>query len=804
MNQRDSMPLSRDAVDDPVANAADAHAAEPLAPLQPSAPASQRAMGQSHIHESARAQVAGAAHYIDDLPEVKGTLYAAPILSTVAHGTLNGVDASAALALPGVRGVVLAADVPGDKLLAAFAHDEPVFAEGTVQHIGQVIGLVVADSVMQARRAVRAVKLDITPLPAVLSVHDALKAQSYVLPPVFVRRGDAAQGLAQAAHRLQGAFEVGGQEHFYLEGQIAYALPLEQKQWCIYSSTQHPGEVQHWVAHALGIDNHAVKVECRRMGGGFGGKETQAGHLAVWAAVAAHKFGRAIKLRLDRDEDFMVTGKRHPFAYEYDVGFDDAGRITGLKLQMAANCGFSADLSGPVADRAVFHADNAYYLSDVDIASYRCKTNTQSHTAFRGFGGPQGVIVIEAILGDIARALGRDAQDVRMANLYGKDGSEGRNVTHYQMTVEDNILHALLPQLEQTAGYRARQADIARWNAQSPGLKRGLAITPVKFGISFTATLFNQAGALVHVYTDGSVQVNHGGTEMGQGLHTKVAQIVADELGVSLARVLVTASDTSKVPNASATAASSGTDLNGRAAQFAARNVRDNIASYVCGLDACGAGAIRFEGGQIISPKKVRAFDDVVKEAYANRIQLWSDGFYRTPKIHYDKATLTGRPFYYFSYGAACSEVVIDTLTGESRVTRVDILHDVGHSINPAIDIGQIEGGFVQGMGWLTTEQLVWNDKGYLATHAPSTYKIPATGDIPEHFRVDLWPEANREDNVGGSKAVGEPPFMLAISVYEALRNAVAAGRVGVDAAQPVVLTAPATAENVLRALGRL
>ena len=809
MNQRESLltslPVSRDAVDDPVASTADAHAAEPQAPQQPSAPASSRAMGQSHIHESARAQVAGAAHYIDDLPEVKGTLYAAPILSTVAHGTLNGVDASAALAQPGVRGVVLAADVPGDKLLAAFAHDEPVFAIDTVQHIGQVIGLVVADSVMQARRAVHAVKLDITPLSAVLSVHDALKTQSYVLPPVFVRRGDAATGLAQSAHRLNGAFEVGGQEHFYLEGQIAYALPLEQKQWWIYSSTQHPGEVQHWVAHALGIDNHAVKVECRRLGGGFGGKETQAGHLAVWAAVAANKFGRAVKLRLDRDEDFMVTGKRHPFAYEYDVGFDDTGRITGLKLQMAANCGFSADLSGPVADRAVFHADNAYYLSDVEIASYRCKTNTQSHTAFRGFGGPQGVIVIEAILGDIARVLGRDAQDVRMVNLYGKDAADGRNVTHYQMTVEDNILHALLPQLERDANYRQRQASIAAWNATSPVLKRGLAITPVKFGISFTATLFNQAGALVHVYTDGSVQVNHGGTEMGQGLHTKVAQIVANELGVPLSRVLVTATDTSKVPNASATAASSGTDLNGRAAQFAARNVRDNIASFVAGLDACGAGAIRFEGGYVISPKQVRAFNDVVKEAYANRIQLWSDGFYRTPKIHYDKATLTGRPFYYFSYGAACSEVVIDTLTGESRVTRVDILHDVGHSINPAIDIGQIEGGFVQGMGWLTTEQLVWNDKGHLATHAPSTYKIPATGDIPEHFKVELWPEANREDNVGGSKAVGEPPFMLAISVYEALRNAVAAGRgVGTDAAAPVALTAPATAENVLRALGKL
>ncbi|POR06137.1 xanthine dehydrogenase molybdopterin binding subunit [Diaphorobacter sp. LR2014-1] len=763
----------------------------------------QPAMGQPHAHESARAQVAGSAHYIDDLPEVKGTFYAAPILSTVAHGRLESVDTQAALQLAGVHGVVLAQDIPGDPVLAAFAHDEPVFAQATVQHIGQVIGLVVADSVMQARRAARQVKLSITALPAILTVQDALAAESYVLPPVHVRRGDAAQALAQAPHRLQGRLEVGGQEHFYLEGQIAYALPQEQGQWLIHSSTQHPGEVQHWVAHALGIDSHAVRVECRRMGGGFGGKETQAGHLAVWAALAAHKFGRPVKLRLDRDDDFMVTGKRHPFAYEWDVGFDDAGRITGLKLMMAANCGFSADLSGPVADRAVFHCDNAYFLEHVEIASYRCKTHTQSHTAFRGFGGPQGVIAIETILGDIARALGRDALDVRLANLYGL---HERNVTHYQMTVEDNILHDLLPQLEQSALYRQRQEAISTWNSANPVLKRGLGLTPVKFGISFTATLFNQAGALVHVYTDGSVQVNHGGTEMGQGLHTKVAQIVADELGVPLSRVLVTASDTAKVPNASATAASSGTDLNGRAAQFAARHVRDNLAAFVCGLDGCGAGAIRFAGGQVISPKRTRRWEDVVKEAYANRIQLWSDGFYRTPKIHYDKTTLTGRPFYYFAYGAACTEVAIDTHTGESRVLSVDILHDVGHSINPAIDLGQIEGGFVQGMGWLTTEQLVWNDEGRLATHAPSTYKIPATGDVPEHLRVQLWHQPNREDNVGGSKAVGEPPFMLAISVYEALRNAIAAARGdgGGDARAPVQLTAPATAENVLRALGRL
>jgi xanthine dehydrogenase large subunit len=759
------------------------------------------AAGQSHFHESARAQVAGAVNYIDDIPEVKGTLFAAPILSNVAHGRLLGVDAAAALAMPGVHGVVLAADVPGDPLLATFVHDEPIFAVDTVEHIGQVIGLVVADSVMQARHAARKVQLHIDALPAVLTVRDALAAQSFVLPPVTVRRGDAAAALARAPHTISGSLEVGGQEHFYLEGQIAYVLPQEQNQWLVYSSTQHPGEAQHWVSHALGIDNNAVRVECRRMGGGFGGKETQSGHMAVWAALAALKFGKPVKLRMDRDDDFMVTGKRHPFAYDYTAGFDARGRLCGLQLMMAANCGFSADLSGPVADRAIFHADNAYFLEDVVITSYRCKTNTQSHTAFRGFGGPQGMIVTESILGDIARHLGLDPLAVRLANLYSDEATAAggqRDTTHYGMRVEDNILAPLITTLAASSDYAQRRKDIARWNASSPVIQRGIAITPVKFGISFTATLFNQAGALVHVYTDGSVQANHGGTEMGQGLNTKVGQIVADELGVPFECVLVTASDTSKIPNASATAASAGTDLNARAAQYAARHVRDNLAQFVAGLDTCGAGAVRFAGGQVISPTQTRAFKDVVRQAYANRIQLWSDGFYRTPKIHYDKTTLTGRPFYYFAYGAACTEVAIDTLTGESRVLKVDILHDVGTSINPAIDIGQIEGGFVQGMGWLTTEQLVWNDKGQLSTHAPSTYKIPATGDIPEHFKVAFWPEPNREDNVFGSKAVGEPPFMLAISVFEAMKDAVASARADGGAVQ---LTAPATAENVLRAL---
>ena len=802
MNARGGISLSRSEGDDPLVNPANA-LADDAAPADAAEqaslardPARQQAAGRPTFHESASAQVAGAAAYVDDLAELKGTLYAAPILSTVAHARLLSVDASTVRAMDGIKAVLLAADLPADPMLAAFAHDEPIFAVDTVQHVGQVIGVVVANTVMQARHAARQVVCRYAELPAVLSVHEALQAKNYVLPPVFVRRGDAQAALDAAPHLLHGTLEVGGQEHFYLEGQVAYVVPQEQNQYLVYSSTQHPGEVQHWVAHALGVDNHAVRVECRRMGGGFGGKETQAGHMAVWAAVAARHLRKPVKLRLDRDDDFHITGKRHPFAYEYSVGFDATGRLCGLKLMMAVNCGFSADLSGPVADRAIFHADNAYFLQDVDIASYRCKTHTQSHTAFRGFGGPQGMIVTEAIMGDIAQHLKLDPLDVRRRNLYGL---HERNVTHYQMTVEDNILDPLLSKLELTAQYRYRRQAISAWNEKSPVIKRGIAITPVKFGISFTATLFNQAGALVHVYTDGSAQVNHGGTEMGQGLNTKVCQIVADELGIAFESVLATATDTSKIPNASATAASAGTDLNARAAQYAARHVRDNLAQFVAGLDGCGAGAVRFFGGEVSTPCMSRAFADVVKLAFANRIQLWSDGFYRTPKIHYDKATLTGRPFYYFAYGAACTEVAIDTLTGESRILKVDILQDVGCSINPAIDIGQIEGGFVQGMGWLTTEQLVWNDKGRLATHAPSTYKIPATGDIPAHLKIDFWPEPNPEDNVFGSKAVGEPPFMLAISVYEALRDAVGSTK---PAGHVVNLRAPATAENVLAALG--
>lgn len=759
-------------------------------------------MGLPH-HESATQQIDGSARYVDDMPEIAGTLHAAPVLSKHAHGVVLSLNMDEALTHPGIQGAVTSNDIPGDPMIASFGHDEAVFADRVVQYVGHVMALIVGDSHSQARAAACAVHATIAQRPAVLNVRDALKQAQFVLPPVHVARGDAPAAIATAAHVLQGTLDVGGQEHFYLEGQIAYAIPQENNEWLIHASTQHPGEIQHWVAHALAVPMHAVRVVCRRMGGGFGGKETQAGHLAVWAALAARKFNRPVKMRLDRDDDFLITGKRHPFSYDYRVGFDDNGVIQGLDITHLVDCGYSADLSGPVADRAIFHTDNAYFLEHVRITSYRCKTNKQSHTAFRGFGGPQGMIATEVIMGEIARKLGMDALQVRFNNLYGTDT---RNTTHYGCTVHDNILHPLLSQLSQQCDYTSRRAQTASWNATNAVIKKGIALTPVKFGISFTATQFNQAGALVHVYTDGSVKVSHGGTEMGQGLHTKVGAIVAQTLGISAQRIVVGASDTDAIPNASATAASSGTDLNGRAAQFAAEQVRANLCQFVAQRDGCDSQQVQFDNDTVRTPTTSKSFVSTVQEAYAARVQLWSDGFYTTPKIHYDKTTLSGRPFYYYAYGAACAEVAIDTLTGESKVLRVDILHDVGNTIHKAIDIGQIEGGFVQGMGWLTTEELVWDATGKLTTHAPSTYKIPTVGDVPRKLDVQLWPHPNPEDNVMGSKAVGEPPFMLALSVFEALRDAVDQARTTrcnttKHTGQPVYLNAPATPERILRAL---
>ncbi|MBM3386211.1 MAG: xanthine dehydrogenase molybdopterin binding subunit [Betaproteobacteria bacterium] len=748
------------------------------------------------FHDSATAQVQGRADFIDDLPRLQGLLHAAPILSPVANGRLLALDARDALAQPGIVGIVRAPDIPGSPLLATHVHDEPIFADPILAHVGQVLGLVVGTSHQAARQAARQhVRLQTEAQAPLLHARQALRAGSFVLPTVQLRRGDADQALQNAPHCLSGSLEIGGQEHFYMETQIARAEPQEGGQWLIHSSTQHPGEVQHWVAQALGIALHQVRVVCRRLGGGFGGKETQSGHLAVWAALAARKFHGPVQMRLERSDDFLITGKRHPFSHDWRVGFDDSGSVLALDSVQLAHCGHSADLSGPVADRAIFHTDNAYFLSAVHITSHRCKTHTQSHTAFRGFGGPQGVLLIETLMGDIARHLGRDALDVRLNNLYGVGK---RDTTPYGMQVEDNILQPLMQRLEKDCDYRARRHAVTEWNATHEVLKKGLALTPVKFGISFTATQFNQAGAVVAVYTDGSVRVNHGGTEMGQGLHTKVCAIVAQVLGVPASAVLPSASDTAQVPNASATAASSGTDLNGRAAERAALQVRENMARCLAQADGCDAQAVRFADGQVLTPARQRSFTEAVQYAYSQRVPLWSDGFYATPKIHYDLPSRTGRPFYYFACGAACSEVAIDTLTGEYRLLRTDILHDVGHSLHTAIDIGQIEGGFAQGLGWLTTEELVWNAQGELLTRGASTYKIPTAADMPAQLHIALWPEANREDNVGASKAVGEPPFMLAISVYEALRDAIGACRPG---RTPIRLDTPATPERVLHAI---
>jgi xanthine dehydrogenase large subunit len=736
-------------------------------------------IGAARAHESAHLHVAGRATYIDDIAEVQGTLHAALGLSPVAHGRLRGMRLDALRELPGVVAIYTAADFPGVNDCGAIVHDEPILSNGELRYLGQPVFTVIATTREAARRAAALAKdvLDIDVLEPVLDARSAHAKREYVLPPMHLNRGDAAEAIRHAPHRLQGSLEVGGQEQFYLEGQISYAIPREDNGLLVHCSTQHPSEMQHAVAHALALSAHQVQVQCRRMGGGFGGKESQSAPFACIAALAALKLQRPVKLRLDRDDDFLITGRRHGFSYDWDVGFDDQGRILGVEITMISNAGHSADLSGPVMTRAICHVDNAYWLPAVAIHGYSAKTNTQSNTAFRGFGGPQGALAIEFILDAIARKLGKDPLEVRRANYYGV----GRNdVTPYQQRVTDNVIHQLTDDLVASSGYVARREGVARFNSSSPVLKRGLALTPVKFGISFNVNHYNQAGALVHVYTDGSVLVNHGGTEMGQGLNTKVAMVVAHELRIPLERVRVTATDTEKVANTSATAASTGSDLNGKAAQDAARKIRQR-------LDALAAG------------RPPMTWEELVQAAYVARVQLWSDGFYATPGLSWDRETMTGRPFYYFAYGAAVSEVVVDTLTGEWKLLRADVLHDVGSSINPAVDIGQIEGAFIQGMGWLTMEELVWHPRsGLLTTHAPSTYKIPTPNDCPETFNVTLFENSNAEDSIHRSKAVGEPPLLLPFSVLLAIRDAVSA--VGGYRVDPP-LQAPATGEAILRAV---
>ncbi|MGI4848976.1 MAG: xanthine dehydrogenase molybdopterin binding subunit, partial [Janthinobacterium lividum] len=718
--------------------------------------------GRARPHESATLHVLGEAPYTDDIPELHGTLHAALGLSQKPHARLRSIDLQAVRAAPGVVAVLTAADIPGRNDCGPILHDDPILADGLVLYVGQPIFAVVAQSHDQARRAARLAVVDYEELPALLTPQQARDAASFVVPPMQLARGDFSAAYAGAPRKITGSLFVGGQEQFYLEGQIAYAVPREDRGLLVWSSTQHPSEMQHVIATALGLASHHVQVECRRMGGGFGGKESQSALWAAVAAIAAARLGRPVKLRADRDDDMLVTGKRHCFHYDYEVGHDEEGRIVAAKVAMVLRAGFSADLSGPVATRAVCHVDNAYWLPNVALSALCGKTNTQSNTAFRGFGGPQGAIVTEYVLDEIARNLGRDALDIRKLNFYDRDGSEGRNVTPYGQTIDDNIIHELTAQLEQSSAYRQRRAAIAVFNAQSPVLKKGLALTPVKFGIAFNVTHLNQAGALVQVYVDGSILVSHGGTEMGQGVNTKVMQVVAQELGVSLARVRITATDTGKVPNTSATAASTGADLNGKAAQDAARTIRLRLAAFARSRFAAAPDSeVVFAADTVSLDGHSMPFDELVMAAYLARTQLWSDGFYATPDLHWNSATMTGRPFSYFAYGAAVSEVVVDSLTGEWKLLRADALYDAGNSLNPAIDIGQVEGAFIQGMGWLTTEQLWWNGDGKLMTHAPSTYKIPAISDCPQDFRVELFKNRNVTDSIHGSKATGEPPLLL-------------------------------------------
>ncbi|MGH8807808.1 MAG: xanthine dehydrogenase molybdopterin binding subunit, partial [Noviherbaspirillum sp.] len=667
-----------------------------------------------------------------------------------------------------------------------------------VEYVGQPLFVVIADTHDNARRAARLAKIDYEELPAILTPQEAKQAQSFVLPPMHLARGDFKRAFEQAPHKVKGELYVGGQEQFYLEGQISYAIPKEDRGMHVHCSTQHPSEMQHVIAHALGLHSHNIVVECRRMGGGFGGKESQSALWAAAAAIGATHLKRPVKLRADRDDDMMVTGKRHCFHYEYEVGYGDDGRIVAAKVEMVSRAGYSADLSGPVATRAVCHFDNAYYLSDVDIVAMCGKTNTQSNTAFRGFGGPQGAIAIEYIIDEIARNLGKDALDVRKINFYGRNDEEGRNFTQYGQKVEDNVIHELVAELEATSDYRKRRAEVLAFNAKSPVLKKGLAITPVKFGIAFNLTHLNQAGALVHVYVDGSVLVNHGGTEMGQGINTKVAQVVAHELGLDLSHVRVSATDTSKVANTSATAASTGADLNGKAAQDAARQIRERLTAFAAQVFKVDPSTIRFADNHVYIDGSPEPFQSLVRKAYNARIQLWSDGFYATPGLHWDASTMTGHPFFYFAYGAAVSEVVVDTLTGEWKLLRADALYDAGNSLNPAIDLGQVEGAFIQGMGWLTTEELWWNKAGKLMTHAPSTYKIPGISDCPEEFHVKLFKNTNVSDSIHRSKAVGEPPLLLPFSVFFAIRDAVASVA---DYKVNPPLNAPATSEAILNAV---
>lgn len=768
-------------------------------PNKPNTPATAT-VHHSKQHDSGSKHVSGDARYIDDLPEPHGTLHVVPGLAPIAAGKLVSMNLEKVRAYPGVIAVLTAESIPGSNDTSPTGSgDDPVFADNEISFHGQALFAVVAETRLAARHAAKSAEVIYEASDDILiSIDDALNKNSEVMEAYQFLRGEPQKVIDDAPHTIKSSIEIGGQEHFYLEGQVAMAIPGEDGDMRVLSSTQHPTEVQHVVSHVLGVPQHAVIIETRRMGGGFGGKESQASQWGALAALAAHVTGRACKIRLDRDDDMIMTGKRHDFSVSYSAGYDAAGRLTAVDTALVSRCGHSADLSLGVNDRTMFHSDNAYFYPDVRIHSRRMRTHTVSNTAFRGFGGPQGLLFAERMMDEIAVKTGIDPLDIRKANFYGQDD---RNVTPFGMVVEDNIILDLVEQLETQCDYRARKNAVDAFNASSRYLKKGISLTPVKFGISFTLNHLNQAGALVHVYTDGSVYLSHAGTEMGQGLYIKVAQVVAEEFGIDLEKVKISATTTDKVPNTGPTAASAGSDLNGMAAKVAVDEIKARMIDFVAARFKAKASDVQFSENCVNVGSNSIGFGELANEMHLERISLSASGFYRTPKVEWNRNEVKGRPFFYFSYGAACSEVLIDTLTGEMKVTAVDILHDVGKSLNPAVDIGQIEGGFVQGMGWLTTEELVWDKQGRLRTHAPSTYKIPCASDVPEHFNTNLYEsDGNKEDTIYRSKAVGEPPLMLAVSVFSAIYHAIGSIAPG----KLPKLNAPATPEEILKAIRSL
>jgi xanthine dehydrogenase large subunit len=757
-------------------------------------------VGDALAHDSAHLHVSGRATYADDVREPQGTLHAAIAYSPIACGVLRGVDLSAVLASEKVIAAFTAQDIPGKNLYGAITHDEPFLAEDRVEFVGQPIAIVVARTRDAARRAARKAKFDIVEETPILTIDEATASNSLLKPPTIIERGNQTDAFAKATHKVNGESSIGAQEHFYLEGQIALAIPHEDGQMQVIVSTQHPTEMQQVVATILGIGWNDVVSEVRRLGGGFGGKEVQPAQFAALAALAAHHTGCPVKLRLDRNDDFLTTGKRHDFAFRYDAASDANGRLAAFDLTLSSRCGFSTDYSHQVNDRALCHLDNGYHHTNLKVVNYRCKTNTQSATAFRGFGAPQGMFAIEHCIESIARAVGRDPLDVRKENFY----SERTGLkTHYDQAVEGFWLPQIVDRLEATSDYSARRKAITAHNAKQPIIRKGISLTPVMFGVSFNASFLNRGSAVLSLYLDGSFVLNHAGTEMGQGLFIKMQQVVADAFGVDARRVRSTTTNTSKLPNTPPTAASSGADLNGMAVLDACNTLKARLMPWLTRALKCEADDIVFRDGVATTRRGDASLtmQEIATRATLAKIPLTAQGFYYTPGIQWNGETFSGKPAYYFSYGAAVSEVALDTLTGENKVTRVDILQDVGRSLNPAIDRGQIEGGFVQGMGYLTSEELVWDAKGRLRTHAPSTYKIPTAADVPEVFNVELWDQDNHVDTIHRSKAVGEPPLMLALSVWFAIADAISSYT---DSRTMPKLVAPATPEAILRAMNEM